>query len=128
MRKLVQTLALSGLILASASAASAQVSFGVHIGPPPPAVGYRVPPQPGPEYVWIEGYQYPQGSHYKWHNGYWTRPPYQGAYWVEPYHSNGQYFAGRWEGRRGYVNHNHGWDKAKQRDDHRNPHAYDDRH
>jgi hypothetical protein len=127
MRRFLQTFALSGLLLASASTASAQIYVGVRIGPPPPARGYRVPPRPGPEYVWVEGYQYPQGSHYAWHNGYWTRPPYEGAYWVEPYHLNGQYFAGRWEGGRGYVTHNHSWDKGKQRDERRNPHPYDDR-
>jgi hypothetical protein len=65
--------------------------------------------------VWVEGYQYPQGSHYRWHDGYWTRPPYEGAYWAPPYHSNGEYYTGRWEGTRN-VNHSHGWDKSKQRD------------
>jgi hypothetical protein len=80
-----------------------------------------VPPQPDPDYLWVEGYQYPQGSHYVWHNGYWTRPPYAGAYWVEPYHVDGQYFAGRWEGSRGNVAHDHRWDRGRQRDERRDP-------
>jgi hypothetical protein len=54
--------------------------------------------------VWVEGYQAPQGSHYKWHNGHWAKPPYNGAYWVEPYHSDGRYYAGRWEGNRASNN------------------------
>ena len=112
------------LLLASASVAGAQVNFGIHIGEPPAPRAYRVPPQPGPDYVWIEGYQYPQGSHYVWHNGYWSRPPYQGAYWVAPYHVDGQYYSGRWEDGRRHLSHNHGWDKSKQRDGHRGP--YDD--
>ena len=125
MKSLLRTLAISALLLGPASAAQAQITFDVHIGPPPAPRAYRVPPQPGPNYVWIEGYQYPQGSHYKWHDGYWTRPPYAGAYWVEPYHVGGQYFAGRWEGRRGYVVHNHRWDRSRQRDERRDPRPND---
>ena len=121
MRKLLQTFAISALLLVTASAAHAQINFGIRIGPPPAPRAYHVPARPGPDYVWVEGYQYPQGSHYTWHNGYWTRPPYEGAYWVEPYHTGGQYFAGRWEGSRGNVAHNHAWDRGKQRDERRNP-------
>jgi hypothetical protein len=122
MRKHLPTLALAALLVAPA-AAFAQVTFDVHIGtPPPPPHAYHVPPQPGPDYVWVEGYQYPQGGHYKWHDGYWTRPPYAGAYWVAPYHSNNQYYAGHWEGNHGNVNHNHGWDHSPQRDEHHNGH------
>ena len=121
MRKLFQSLALSTLLLASASSAHAQVSFGIHIGEPPAARAYRVPRQPGADYVWIEGYWYPQGSRYTWHNGYWTRPPYQGAYWVSPYYDGGQYFSGSWESDRGNMAHNHRWDRGKQRDERRTP-------
>jgi hypothetical protein len=119
MTKLLQTLAVSALMLAPASAAHAQISFGVRIGEPPAPRVYRVPPQPDRDYVWVEGYYYPQGSHYRWHDGYWTRPPYAGAYWVAPYHVGGQYYAGRWEGSRGYIVHDHRWDRGKERDEHR---------
>ena len=71
------------VILAAAPAATAQVSFSIRIGEPPPPRAFRVPPRPGPDYVWVEGYQYPEHGHYKWHDGYWTRPPYPRAYWVE---------------------------------------------
>jgi hypothetical protein len=121
MRKLLQTLAISALLLVPASAANAQISFGFRIGEPPPPRAYRVPRQPAPDYVWVEGYWYPQGSHYRWHDGYWTRVPYEGAYWVAPYHIGGRYFAGRWEGSRGNIGHNHAWDRSKQRDERRNP-------
>ena len=103
MKHIIQTFVLSGVLALSASAASAQVSVGIQIGPPPPPRVYRVPPQPAPDYVWVEGYWYPQGHRYVWHDGYWTRPPYAGAYWVAPYHVGNQYYAGRWEGGRGYV-------------------------
>jgi hypothetical protein len=125
MKKLLQTLAISTLFLAPASMASAQINFGIHIGAPPAPRAYRVPPQPGPDYVWVEGYHYPQGSAYKWHDGYWTRPPYEGAYWVAPYHNEGQYYAGRWEGNRGVVAHDHRWDKGEQRDERREPRSDD---
>jgi hypothetical protein len=117
MRNFLKTTVLATALLASAATANAQINFGIRIGAPPPAVAYRVPAQPGPDYIWVEGYQYPVSGHYKWHNGYWTRPPYQGAYWVEPYHVGGQYYAGRWEGSRGVVNHNHRWDRNKGRDE-----------
>jgi hypothetical protein len=121
MRQLIKVLTLSALLIGSASAAHAQISFGIHIGEPPAPRAYRVPPRPGPDYVWIEGYQYPVNGHYVWHDGYWTRPPYEGAYWVEPYHLNGQYFEGHWEGSRGVVRHDHRWDRGKQRDERREP-------
>jgi hypothetical protein len=73
----------------------------------------------------VEGYWYPQGGHYRWHDGYWTRPPYEGAYWVAPYHVGGEYFEGRWEGSRGYVAHDHRWDRGRQRDERRDPRPYD---
>jgi hypothetical protein len=125
MRKLLRTLAISAVLLAPASAAHAQVSFGFRIGEPPAPRAYRVPPRPGPDYEWVEGYWYPQGSRYVWHNGYWTRPPYEGAYWVAPYHLGGQYFAGRWEGSRGFVDHDHRWDRGSRRDERRDPRPYD---
>jgi hypothetical protein len=129
MRKLLQTFAIAALLLAPASAAQAQVTFGIRIGAPPAERAYRVPPQPGADYVWVEGYQYPQGNKkYAWHDGYWTRPPYQGAYWVAPYYSGGQYFAGQWEGNRGNIAHDHRWDRGSQRDEGRNPRGNNSRH
>ena len=112
----ILTLVLGTILLVPAAAANAQVSFGVHIGEPPAPRAYRVPARPGPDYEWVEGYQYPQGGHYRWHNGYWTRPPYQGAYWVQPYHVDGQYYPGRWEGERGVIGHDHRWDSRRERD------------
>src|SRR3954464_15403860 len=113
MRHLLKRLVLAASIFLAPGIANAQVSFGIRIGPPPPPRAYRVPPPPGPDYVWVEGYQYPVGNRYRWHDGYWTRPPYPGAYWVEPYHYSGQYFAGHWEGGRGVIRHDHRWDRRQ---------------
>jgi hypothetical protein len=111
-------MSISTLLLALAPSARAQISFDVHIGTPPPAPrAYRVPPQPGPDYVWVDGYWYPTNGQYHWHNGYWTRPPYPDAYWVAPYYGRGEYYTGHWEGGRGDVHHFHGWDQTRQRDE-----------
>jgi hypothetical protein len=127
MKRIIPTLAFSALLLVPASAARAQVSFGITIGQPPAPRAYRVPRQPGPDYEFIEGYWYPNGNHYKWHDGYWTKPPYQGAYWVAPYNSGGKYYAGQWEGSRGNLNHDHRTDRGKQRDEGRDDHRNDRR-
>jgi len=119
MRKRLQTLAISALLLVPASVAHAQIFIGIRIGEPPPPRAYRVPRQPSPDVVWVEGYWYPQGKHYRWHDGYWTRPAYEGAYWVEPYHVRGEYFEGHWEGSRGIVAHDHRWDRDERRDERR---------
>lgn len=114
MRNIIKTFAIAIMLLAPAATANAQIS--IRIGEPPPPRAYRVPPQPGPEFVWVEGYYYPVRGRYVWHDGYWTRPPYQGAYWVSPYHVGGQYYPGRWEGARGIIRHDHRWDQRENRD------------
>jgi hypothetical protein len=118
MRRILQVLSITALLLALAPAAHAQVSFNIHIGTPPPAPrAYRVPPQPGPDYEWVEGYWYPVNGRYAWHDGYWTHAPYPGAYWVPPYYERGEYYPGYWEGRQGEVHHDHRWDEGRDRDD-----------
>src|SRR4051794_18863505 len=103
MRNVMKTLVFATLLLAPAAAANAQVTFGIHIGEPPAPRPYRVAPQPTQDSLWVEGYWYPEGSRYRWHDGYWTRPPYEGAYWVEPYHAGDRYYPGRWEGERAPI-------------------------
>ncbi|MGA3019318.1 MAG: hypothetical protein ABSF62_19510 [Bryobacteraceae bacterium] len=56
------------------------------------------------------------GHHYRWHDGYWTRPAYAGAHWVEPRHDGTLYYAGYWDGDRGRVAHDHRWDRDHNRD------------
>jgi hypothetical protein len=117
MRRIFQALSISALLFAFSPAANAQISFNVHIGSPPPAPReYRVPPQPGPDYEWIEGYWYPVNGRYVWHDGYWSRAPYAGAYWVAPYYERGEYYQGHWDGRQGEVHHDHRWDETGDRD------------
>jgi hypothetical protein len=94
-----------------------QVSIGIRIGPPPPPRVVQVlPPSPGQEFIWVEGYWYPAGHHYKWHPGYWTRPFYPGARWVAPHHDGERFFNGYWEGDHGRREHDHHWDRDHDRD------------
>src|SRR5579872_6898503 len=106
MKNYVRASLVAALMLTAAAAAHGQVSIGIAIGaPPPPRVLYVEPPAPGPEFVWVGGYWYPIGNHYRWHEGYWTRPPYEGAHWIAPHHDGERFFAGYWAGDRGRVDH-----------------------
>ena len=103
-----------GLLLLAGGALFAQVSVGISIGAPPPPRVIKVQPRsPGPGYAWVTGYWYPVGNHYKWHEGYWTRPAYEGARWVAPHYDGHRYFEGYWDGDRGHFAHDHQWDKHK---------------
>jgi hypothetical protein len=116
-------------LLVGGSAFGAQVSLGIRIGaPPPPRVVRALPARPGPDYVWIDGYWYPVGSHYRWHAGYLTRPPYEGARWVGPRHDGERYFAGYWEGDHGRIEHDHRWDRDRDRDFHDHDRDHDRDH
>ncbi len=109
---------LAALLLAAGSAFAADVSVGIRIGPPPPPRVVRVRPiAPGAGYMWVEGYWYPVGNHYKWHDGSWTRPPYESYRWVSPRHDGERYYGGYWDGERGRRDHDHRWDRDRGRRD-----------
>lgn len=117
MNRITKTTLVVAALLAGATALAAQVSIGIRIGPPPPPrVVHVVPERPGPDFLWIAGYWYPVGNHYKWHEGYWTRPPYQGARWVAASHDGERFHEGYWDGEHGRVEHDHRWDKDHDRD------------
>ncbi len=111
------TIFLALMLLTMGSGANAQVSIGIRIGPPPRARVMRVQPRrPGADFAWVDGYWYPVGRHYRWHAGYWTRPPYAGAHWVSPHHDGNRFFLGYWDGDHGRVKHDHRSDHRKRRD------------
>ncbi len=127
------TLLLATLLVSGAQAFGAQINLGIRIGaPPPPRVLRVTPARPGPDHVWIDGYWYPVGGHYRWHAGYWTLPPYAGAHWVAPRHDGQQFYNGYWDGDRGRLEHDHRWDHDRDRDhdrfhdDHHDDHHDDD--
>jgi hypothetical protein len=108
---------IAAVMLMAAGAMFGQVSVSIAIGaPPPPRVVRVLPRSPGPDFVWIPGYWYPVGHHYKWHDGYYTRPPYAGARWIEPRHDGRNYYTGFWQGDRGRFDHDHKWDKGHKHD------------
>jgi hypothetical protein len=110
---------LIAVMLLAAGCMLGQVSVGINIGPPPPPRVLRVrPASPGPDFAWVDGYWYPVGGHYRWHAGYWSRPPYAGAIWVGPRHDGQRFFEGHWEGEHGVVAHDHRWDRDHDRDYH----------
>src|SRR5690348_8314669 len=109
---------LLALALFIGASAVAQVSIGIRIGaPPPPRVVRVLPARPGPEYVWINGYWYVVDGRYRWHDGYWTRPPYVGARWIEARHDGDRWYNGYWDGDRGRFDHDHRWDRDHDRRD-----------
>lgn len=104
-------------LLAAGTALAVDIGVGIRIGPPPPPRVVRVvPPTPGPEYTWINGYWYADGRKWRWHDGYWTRPPYGGARWVPARHDGRMFYEGYWEGDRGRFAHDHRWDRDHDRD------------
>jgi hypothetical protein len=114
MKKLLAT-----IVLTAGLGFGAQLSVGIRIGPPPPPRVLRVRPRaPGPDFFWVDGYWYPVNGRYVWHAGYWSRPPYPGAHWVGPRHEGGQFYAGFWDGPRGHFDHDHRWDRDRDRDFH----------
>jgi len=95
----------------------ADVSVGINIGPPPPPRVVRVQPRrPGPDFVWVGGYWYPERGRYAWHEGYWTRAPYANAEWIGPRYEGGRFFEGYWNTDHGRFAHDHHWDREHDRD------------
>jgi hypothetical protein len=113
-KNLLYVLALSFLCVGCVTGSAA---LGIEIAEPPAPMAYRVARRPGPDFEWVEGYWYPKDPQYAWHDGYWTRPPYPGAFWVAPYWVEGRYFGGHWDGNRGRLEHDHRWDRDRDRDE-----------
>jgi hypothetical protein len=85
----MKTKLLAMVLLAGGSMfAQTRFSIGVGVGgyapgyyPPYPAVQAVVPPCPGPDYNWVDGYWSPYNA---WVSGYWARRPYIGGFAVAP--------------------------------------------
>ncbi len=115
----VASFAAAGLIAATVAAPAAHAQIGLYIGTPPPPIRYEArPPIPGPGYVWVDGFYEPFNGGYRWHPGYWNRPPYAGAYWVHPHYDH---YQEGWHLHEGYWAH-------EDHDDHHWDHHDHDRH
>jgi hypothetical protein len=118
---------LLALMLLAGGSVFAQIS--IRIGPPPAPRVVRVQPaRPGADYIWVDGYYYPEGRRYRWHDGYWTRPPYEGARWIGPRYESSQFYNGYWETPRGRFDHDHRWDKDRHNRDWRDNDHHDNGH
>ncbi len=49
--------------------------------PPPRVRVERMPPPPGPTYVWVPGFYVYEGRHYVWRSGRYEVPPRHGVTW-----------------------------------------------
>jgi uncharacterized membrane protein YgcG len=81
MRNLMKVIGICGLLALSAPS-FAQVSFDIHLGPPPPRHEVIVA-SPYPDGVWIAGYHrwdYATGADI-WVPGRWDHPPHPGWVW-----------------------------------------------
>jgi WXXGXW repeat (2 copies) len=88
------------LIAGGTMFAQTRLSVGIGIGAggygpgyyPPPAYAQYVPPCPGPDYAWVDGYWAPQGGRNVWIAGFWNRPFVSGyrvaPRYVEPRYDN----------------------------------------
>jgi hypothetical protein len=122
MKKLLAVMLLAG------SSVFAQVSVGIRIGPPPsPRVIRTRPRSPGVGYAWVDGYWYPSNNRYVWHNGYYTRPPSEGASWVGPRYEGQQYYEGYWSGNGRQIPHDHRSDRDKKNRDYNDNQGRDNR-
>jgi hypothetical protein len=114
----MKTKLLAMALLAAGTTFAADFYVGVRIGPPPAPriVRYR-PPPPGPGCAWVDGYWYATRHRYRWHDGYWTRPPYVGSVWYAPRYEGGLFYEGYWRDGRGEFRHDHHRDRDHDRDD-----------
>jgi hypothetical protein len=91
---------LLAMVLLAGGSMFAQNRFSIGIGIGGYAPGYYpryssvqtvVPPCPGPDYTWVDGYWSPYGGRNAWVSGYWARPAYAGGYYVAPRYAQPRY-------------------------------------
>ncbi|MGN6729318.1 MAG: hypothetical protein ACTHJG_05735 [Rhodanobacteraceae bacterium] len=113
--------------------ASAQASFSITVGTPPPPLRYEAVPAPRVGYVWAPGYWNWNGYRYVWVGGTWhhSRPGYvyYGPRWVHSggrwvYHDRYWGHDPHWRGRHDNGRHR-GWDHDRGHD---RRHGYDRDH
>ena len=75
--------------------AETRVSIGIGLGghgagfyQPPPSYASYMPPCPGPDYDWVDGYWSQNYGRNEWMAGYWNRRPFRRGYEVSPRFDN----------------------------------------
>jgi hypothetical protein len=110
------------LIAGGTMFAQTRLSIGIGVGgyapayypPPAYAQAQAVPPCPGPDYTWVDGYWSPRGV---WVGGYWNRPYVRGYREAPRYVEPRYYNSYRGDDRDRHWDHDHDrWDHDRDRD------------
>ena len=89
--KLVAMMLLAGGSMFAQTRVSIGIGFGGHgagFYQPPPSYASNIPPCPGPDYVWVDGYWSQDYGRNTWVAGYWNRQPFNNDYQVAPRFDN----------------------------------------
>jgi hypothetical protein len=92
--KLLAMMLLAGGSIFAQTRVSIGVGFGGHGGAgfyqPAPSYAYasNIPPCPGPDYTWVDGYWSQDYGRNNWVAGYWNRQPFSSGYQVAPRFEN----------------------------------------
>jgi hypothetical protein len=88
---------LLAMMLLAGGSMFAQTRFSVGIGfggqgagfyQPPPSYASNIPPCPGPDYTWVDGYWSQNYGRNTWVAGYWNRQLFSNGYQVAPRFDN----------------------------------------
>ena len=83
--KLPAMMLLAGGSMFAQSRVSIGIGFGGHGAgsyQPPPSYASNIPPCPGPDYTWVDGYWSQNYGRNTWVAGYWNRLPFSSGYQV----------------------------------------------
>jgi hypothetical protein len=89
--KLLAVMLLAGGSMFAQTRFSVGVGFGGQGGgfyQAPPSYANDIPPSPGPDYYWVDGYWSQDHGRNAWIAGYWNRQQFSEGYQVEPHFDN----------------------------------------
>jgi hypothetical protein len=89
--KLLAMMLLAGGSMFAQTRFSIGIGFGGHgagFYQPPPSYASNIPPSPGPDYIWVDGYWSQDYGRSTWVPGYWNRQPFTSGYQVAPRFDN----------------------------------------
>ena len=115
--KLLAMMLLAGGSMFAETRFSIGVGFGGHgagFYQPPPSYASIIPPCPGPDYTWVDGYWSQDYGRAAWVDGYWYRQPVISSYQVAPRFDNRYDREDRRGFARGFVeDRNRGFDQGR---------------
>jgi hypothetical protein len=121
--KLLAMMILAGGSMFAQTRFSAGVEFGgsgVGFNAPPPAYATEMPPCPGPDFTWVDGYWSQNYGRSVWTPGFWNRQPFYNGYRGSPGFDNRfrddrdhRGFAGGFAADRNRGFENHGVDRSR---------------